>query len=123
MLICDNLSFGGEIKLARKPTRFIVRDLPNLVQQGIGRLMEKWYEQNVRFNRYEERDITDTLADDLIIRATDVGVCSNRLIPAVLHEWREPKHEAFQERNVWSLFNSFTEALKDSSFFRDGTFR
>jgi hypothetical protein len=33
----------------------------------------------------------------------------------VLHEWREPKHEAFQERNVWSLFNSFTEALKETS--------
>lgn len=50
-----------------------------------------------------------------MIRATDVGVCSNRLIPAVLHEWREPRHEEFQRRNVWSLFNSFTEALKEGS--------
>jgi hypothetical protein len=115
VFICDNLSFSGEIKLARKHTRFIVRDLPNLVQQGIGRLMEKWHDQNVRFNRYKEREIDDTQAHDIIIRATDVGVCSNRLIPSVLHEWREPKHEAFQERNVWSLFNSFTEALKEGS--------
>lgn len=38
--------------------------------------------------------------------------CSNRLIPDVLHEWREPKHDAFEGRNVWSLFNAFTESLK-----------
>ena len=50
-----------------------------------------------------------------IIRACDVGVCSNRLIPAVLKEWREPKHQEFHQRDVWSLFNSFKEALKESS--------
>jgi len=115
VFICDNLSFSGEIKLARKHTRFIVRDLPSLVQGGIGRLMDKWHDQTIRFNRYKQQDITDTLAHDIIIRATDVGVCSNRMIPDVLHEWREPKHEAFQERNVWSLFNSFTEALKEGA--------
>lgn len=47
--------------------------------------------------------------------ACDVGVCSNRLIPAVLHEWREPKHRTFEPRNVWSLFNAFTETPKQGS--------
>ncbi len=42
-------------------------------------------------------------------------MCGNRLIPAVLHEWREPRHEEFERRNVWSLFNSFTEDLKEES--------
>jgi hypothetical protein len=113
--VCDNLSFSGEVKLARKHTRFIVRDLPNLVQQGMGRMLEKWHDQTIRFSRYKQENITDAGAHDLIIRATDVGVCSHRLIRAVLHEWREPKHQAFQERNVWSLFNSFTEALKEGA--------
>ena len=36
----------------------------------------------------------------------------NRTIPEVLKEWREPRHEEFQPRNIWSLFNAFTEALK-----------
>ena len=113
--VCDNLSFSGEIKLARKHTRFIVRDLPSLVQNGIGRLMEKWHDQSTRFDAYKHRTIDDTQAHDLIIRATDVGVVSNRMIPAVLHEWREPRHDVFQQRNVGSLFNSFTEALKEGS--------
>ena len=113
--VCDNLSFSGEIKLARKHTRFIVRDLPSLVQQGIGRLMDKWHDQSTRFTAYKHRAIDDTQAHDIIIRATDVGVCSNRLIPAVLHEWREPSHDEFKPRTVWSLFNGFTQTLKEGS--------
>lgn len=113
--VCDNLSFSGEVKLARKHTRYIVRDLPNLVQQGIGRMLEKWHDQSTRFSAYKDKRINDTAAHDLIIRSVDVGVCSNRFIPAVLQEWREPRHEEFKRRNIWSLFNSFTEALKDGS--------
>jgi hypothetical protein len=28
---------------------------------------------------------------------------------------RKPTHDQFERRNVWSLFNAFTESLKDSS--------
>lgn len=47
-----------------------------------------------------------------IIRSVDVGVCANSYIHAILQEWRHPRHDAFAPRNVWSLFNAFTEALK-----------
>ncbi len=115
VFVCDNLSFSGEVKLARKHTRFIVRDLPSLVEQGIGRLMEKWHDQSKRITAYREKRIGDTAAHDLVIRATDVGVCSNRQIPTILTEWRTPRYEDFKRRNVWSLFNAFTETLKDGS--------
>ena len=112
VFVCDNLSFSGEVKLARKHTRFIIRDLPQLVGRAIGKLMEKWHDQDRRISVYKEKRLNHTTAHDLIIRATDVGVCSNRLVPAVLSEWRRPRHEEFQKRNVWSLFNAFTESLK-----------
>ena len=115
VFVCDNLSFSGEVKLARKHTRFIVRDLPMLVEVGIGRMLAKWHDQSARFDAYKAKRLNDTGAHDLVIRATDVGVCSNRLIPEVLHQWREPAHEQFGARNVWSLFNAFTEALKDGN--------
>jgi hypothetical protein len=47
-------------------------------------------------------------------RNRDVGVCADSYIPDVLKEWREPRHEAFESRNVWSLFNAFTETLKQA---------
>ena len=115
VFVCDNLSFSGEVKFARKHTRFIVRDLPQLVERSIGLLLAKWHDQDKRIAAYKEAEITDTNAHDLIVRAVDVGVCSNRLIPPVLHEWREPRHSLFEPRNVWSLFNAFTETLKDGA--------
>jgi hypothetical protein len=115
VFVCDNLSFSGEVKFARKHTRFINRDLPQLVERAIGQLMEKWHDQDKRIAAYKNNALDNATVHDLIIRATDVGVCSNRLVPAVLREWREPRYVAFQERNIWSLFNSFTEALKEGS--------
>ena len=112
VFVCDNLSFSGEVKLARKHTRFIVRDLPQLVGRAIGKLMEKWHDQDRRISVYKEKRIADVTAHDLIIRSCDVGVCSNRLIPAVLSEWRQPRYKEFGKRNIWSLFNAFTESLK-----------
>ena len=112
VFVCDNLSFSGEVKLARKHTRFIVRDLPQLVGRAIGKLMEKWHDQDRRISVYKEKRLGNATAHDLIIRSCDVGVCSNRLIPAVLAEWRQPRYEEFGKRNVWSLFNAFTESLK-----------
>ena len=109
---CDNLAFSGEVKLARKHTRFIMRDLPQLVQSAVGKLMERWHHQDERIGSYKLTDLDDRTAHDLVVRAFDVGVCCNRHIPLVLHEWRQPRHEEFASRNVWSLFNAFTESLK-----------
>ena len=115
VFVCDNISFSGEVKFARKHTRFIMRDLPQITERAVGRLMAKWHDQDKRITAYKETDIDDASAHDLVIRATDVGVCSNRLIPSVLHEWRKPRHEVFETRNVWSLFNAFTESLKEGN--------
>ena len=109
---CDNLAFSGEVKLARKHTRFITRDLPRLVQSAVGRLMDRWHHQDTRLATYKLAGLDDRTAHDLVIRACDVGVVPNRGIPDVLKEWREPRHEEFGPRNIWSLFNAFTEALK-----------
>ena len=82
---------------------------------SIGLLLAKWHDQDKRIAAYKEAEITDIEAHDLIIRATDVGVCSNRFIPPGLQEWREPRHDALEGRNIWSLFNAFTESLKEGN--------
>ena len=112
VFVCDNLSFSGEVKLARKHTTHITRDLPRLVQSAVGKLIDRWHHQDTRLSIYKLTGIEDRTAHDLVVRATDVGVCPNKLIPRVLREWREPRHDAFTARNAWSLFNAFTEALK-----------
>jgi hypothetical protein len=90
-------------------------ELPPLVIRSIGLFQAKWHSMDTRSAAFKEAEITDTAAHNLIIRPCDVGVCSLRIIPPVLHEWREPRHVAFEGRSARSLFNAFTESLKDGA--------
>ena len=115
VFVCDNLSFSGEVQLARKHTVYIERDLPQLTERAIGQLVERWHSQDTRIARYRDVALNDAAVHDLLIRSVDVGVVAvSNLpnLPKVLTEWRAPAHPEFQPRNTWSLFNAFTEALK-----------
>jgi len=112
VFVCDNLSFSGEVKLSRKHTTNLLRDLPQLAAGAVGKLMNVWHHQGDRIERYKSHRLTDKAAHDLVVRSVDVGACPNRLIPSVLQEWRYPSHEEFRSRTAWSLFNAFTEVLK-----------
>lgn len=112
VFICDNLSFSGEVKLARKHTRYIRRDLPQIVSRAVGLLGDHRQRQDTRIVTYKERDIVDVEAHDIVINALDCGAVVASKIPQVLHEYRQPQHEEFRPRTIWSLFNCFTQILK-----------
>jgi hypothetical protein len=117
VLVCDNLSFFGEVVLTRRHTRFIERDLPGIVAQAVGRLSEMRTQQDERISAYKARAITDRTAHDLMVRAVDSRVIPVTQLPVVLQEWREPSHREFGEngRSIWRLFNAFTESFKSRS--------
>ncbi len=115
VFVCDNLSFSGEVKLARKHTRHIMRDLPGLVERGVGLLGDHRRHQDERIAAYKCHALTDGQAHDVLINALDARVITPRAIPDVLKEWRSPAHDEFSPRTVWSLFNAFTETFKGSA--------
>jgi len=115
VFVCDNLSFSGEIRMTRKHTTHIMRDLPGLVQRAIGQLMSRWHAQDVRIEAYKGFELSDMQAHDMIVRAMDARAVTSTRVPDLLQEWRHPKHEAFAPRTAWSLFNGFTEVLKPLS--------
>src|SRR5262249_28606027 len=113
VFVCDNLSFSGEIRLARKHTVFVERDLPQLVDRAVGGLGDLRRSQEQRFRAYKASEFADGQAHDLIIQALDARVVPVTKVPDVLREWREPRHPEFRQgKTVWRFFNSFTEVLK-----------
>jgi hypothetical protein len=113
VFVCDNLSFSGEIKLARKHTTYIERDLPQLVDRAIGSLGGLRRSQEQRFAAYKATDLGDGQAHDLLVRAVDGQVLPVTRLPDVLKEWRAPRHPEFRQgHTAWRLFNAFTETLK-----------
>ncbi|MDA7878655.1 DUF945 domain-containing protein [bacterium] len=117
VLVCDNLSFFGEVVLKRRHTRFIERDLPGVVNEAFGRLSDLRMQQADRIGAYKEKRISDRTVHDLLVKAVDSRVIPVTQLPKVLDEWREPSHQAFTEngRTVWRLFNAFTESFKGRS--------
>ena len=116
VFVCDNLSFSGEITIARKHTRFIEQDLPRLTANAIGLLNQKWTVMEDRYNGYKATELSDAQAHDIMIRAIDLEATTIKQLPTVMTEWRTPRHPEFAEkRNAWRLFNAFTEAAKESS--------
>lgn len=117
VFVCDNLSFFGEVVLARKHTRFIQRDLPGIVAQAMASLSDMRVTHDERVTAYKQTTFTDPEVHDLLIRAVDDRVLPVSYLPDVLREWREPSHEEFLEdgNSAWRLHNGFTEALKGKS--------
>lgn len=115
VFVCGNLSFSGEIKISRKHTSRIMEDLPRLTGNAVGLLSEKWTAMGERIERYKATEIDDKICHDMIIRAVDLNAAKLTTVPAILKEWRKPRHEEFAPRTVWSLFNAFTEVAKETS--------
>jgi hypothetical protein len=112
VFVCDNLSFSGEIVIGRKHTTHIKRDLPRIVETAVGQVAKARVDQELRFAIYRDAKLDDSNVHDLLVQAMDIQAISAPMIPKVLKEWREPSHEEFEGRNMWSLFNGFTEILK-----------
>lgn len=112
VLVCDNLSFSGQIEIARKHTPRIMQDLPRMTHDAIIGLNRYWNIQQSRIACYRNKRITDSQAHDIVVRSVDAGVMANSYIPKVLQEWRHPRHKEFRPRNLWSLEQGYTETFK-----------
>jgi hypothetical protein len=119
VFVCDNLSFNGEIKLARKHTRYIERDLPGVIGWAVGQLAERYAENATRFDAYKHAELADKDAHDIIIRALDNGAVCGSQVTKVLTQYRTPNHPEFvaARGTVWGLYNAFTEVAKENSVF------
>jgi hypothetical protein len=111
---CDNLSFAGEVTIARRHTRFIERDLPRVVHTAVARLSDMRGRQDRRIETYKQTQLDDRTVHDLVVRAIDASVLPVTQLPAVLVEWRTPRHAEFTADGptAWRLLNAFSESWK-----------
>ena len=113
VIVCSNLAFGGgEIKVARKHTAHIMRDLPIMIEQAIGGLADQWRAYDARVEVYKRTRVTDQHAHHLTIKALDSGAITERQIRDVLKEWRTPSYPTFLPRTLWSWSNAITHELR-----------
>ena len=113
-MVCDNLSFCGEVKVARKHTRNIFNDLPGRIDEMFGTIIDNWAGQTARFDGYQATRLNNDQVDQLIGTAIRRDGISPSKARKVVEEYENPKHDEFKHENAWCLFNAFTEVLKQS---------
>lgn len=112
VFVCDNLAFSGEVVIKTRHTQNIMDRIPTLITRATGKLIEQRHLQDERIERYKRWEMNDLYAHDMMVRAVRDKVIAPSAISKVMHEWYQPRYADFQPRTVWSLFNAFTEVLK-----------
>ena len=112
VFVCDNLAFASEIVVVRKHTRFGERRFSDAIARAVSTLRQYQGTEGQRIEWMQQAEVGEDQANSLILQAYEKDIVGSRLLPSVIRHWRDPIHDEFRPRNVWSLFNAFTEVLK-----------
>jgi len=66
VMVCDNLCFSGEIKVARKHTRFIMDSIPDLMAEAIDRVVPVRELQQNRIEKYKTTELAVSQVNDML---------------------------------------------------------
>ena len=129
-MVCDNLAFFGNLmhfghensygqRRGRKHTAKIHQEMPQLLDDAIGRLANQVDSFENRYRLYKDTPVNDTQMHDLVCRALDVtkegkekkAVISTSFVYPVLKEWHDSQFAEFRhQKNAWGAFSAFTTA-------------
>lgn len=110
MMVCENLCFSSDIKLARRHTTNIMADLPRILSDAVARVVSHWNDMGRRIESYKATEVEN--AADLLVQLVDSKAFPARDIYNAIQEFRNPRHEEFKGGSLWTLYNSVTENLK-----------
>ena len=114
VLVCENLAFSGEVKMSRKHTVHVFRDLPDLIYRMLSQVSSMRGRIDGEIAAMKVHELPPAHAHHLMIEAIRADVLPASRLPKVIEAWDEPRHEEFTPRTAWSLFNAFTEVQKGS---------
>jgi hypothetical protein len=113
VFVCDNLAFRSELLVRRKHTIHGMRAFGTAIGSAVASLSSFQETEEHRIRLLAERELTPQQASHIILTALRRGIISSLQLPKVCQAWEEPPHEDFKPRTAWSLFNAFTEAMKE----------
>ena len=112
MMVCENLCFSSDVKLARRHTVNILRDLNTVLSSAVSRVVSHWHDMGKRIASYKETELSKERASDLVVDLAEMGAFPARSVYKAVQEFRNPRHEEFKGGSLWTLYNGVTEHLK-----------
>jgi len=113
VLVCDNLCFSGEaFTVLRKNTKNVWKDFCNLVRTQISKALDHYSDMEKDIEKLKGKSCPTRHGFEMLGVMLGEGILTAHQSSVAFREWREPSHERFQERNMYSLYNATTEGLK-----------
>jgi hypothetical protein len=112
VFICDNLALHGDIAVMKKHTLNVWNALEDIAIATLYRAQRNFDKVVIDSRRMKEIPLKDDEAFRLMGYLYGHDLVSPRQLTVLKDEWLKPSHEEFRDRNMWSLFNGATEALK-----------
>ena len=116
VFVCDNLSFSANIVVGRRHTKNIFKDLPKMLSGAITELNKQFEENEKRVEAYKAHSLDRLTAHDIIMVAMRAGAIPPSMLKPWVNTFYNPTHDAFKNRDCWSLYNAFTEVAKKWSY-------
>ena len=110
--VCSNLCFNNEYKFSAKHTVNVWKTLKSRFRETMCQVIDDKAESIRRIERMKDKYIGSNDGDSFIWKSVDNGAVTLKQAHDVHHQWRNPEHSAFTDRNVWSLQNAFTNVLR-----------
>jgi len=114
--VCDNLLFAGDFVIMRKHTKNVFDDLRKQLIGTIYDFKKESKFQNIVRDRDDMKKVSINTDDayQFLGRMFGYGVIKARQLTTAVNCWKNPPYAEFKEKNMWSLYNACTEALKST---------
>ena len=113
VFVCDNLMFNGTaFKVVRKNTVNVWGDFRHLVNLQVGASQAHYETMQWETHEMKRIPVSQDRGHELLGRALGQGILTPTQATVAFQDWREARHQEFEPRNLWSLYNCMTEGLK-----------
>lgn len=110
VFVCDNGAMTGEFAMKHKHT--IGLRLDEFAAAAINQYLRMVPGVAQYFEQMRDIKVPDADAAWLLLRAPRTGVFAWQHLQRADTAWNVPEHEEFEPRNLWSLYNAFTSAIR-----------
>jgi len=113
IMVCDNLCFSGDaFRVQRKNTTHVWDDLIALIKESITGALTTYQSIHAEADTWAGVPVELDRGYELLGRMLGRGKLTSTAASVAFSDWTTPRHEAFADRNLWSLYNCVTEGVK-----------
>ena len=114
VFVCDNLMLSGEVMRLRKHTKNIHRDLEDAIIGIVYKFKDTLKLLGKDKASLMQNKINNNMAYEMLGYMLGNNIITPRQFPKARKEWLKPEEDCFKERNLWSLYNAVTSAMKST---------